>query len=252
MRSIRGLAGGAARQSHDTVPVVDLLSPWVHEALAVRRTRGRFFAATMVLAVLLAGAWSVQHLRVTHARSVLTDAQADTQRLQAAAQELAPVSAYVSTVAQRKALVAQTMAGDVSLSRVVRDVRSVAPVDAHLDSVVITVTPPVATGVPAAGADAAVAPSSLVESPCPGPDPFNTKTVVGCVTLAGTAASRASVGQFVIALGHDDLFVEPFISTTTTGEGTQVTFTGSVGLSQRIYTQKYVKIDDLLAARAVP
>ena len=36
-----------------------------------------------------------------------------------------------------------------------------------------------------------------------------------------------------------DLFVEPFISTTTTGDSDPVTFSGSVGLSEKVYSHRY-------------
>ena len=92
----------------------------------------------------------------------------------------------------------------------------------------------------AAGADGPP-PRPPTVSPCPGPDPFNTKPVIGCMTLSGTAASRAEVGDLVIALGASDLFVEPFISTTTSGGRPTVTFSGSVGLSQTAYSNRYAK-----------
>ena len=46
-----------------------------------------------------------------------------------------------------------------------------------------------------------------------------TKVVVGCVTIEGTAVIRETVGKLVIALGESGLFVEPFVSTTTTSDG---------------------------------
>jgi hypothetical protein len=220
----------------------------VHAELALRRLRIRLVAVAAVLVLLLGAGWAIQHLRVTHAREILSGAQAETQRLGAEVDELAPVSVFVSTVGQRKALVSKTMADEVAVSKVVGDLRSVAPPGARLDSVAITVTPAVAGAAPGDGAAAPAA--GLTESACPGPDPFDTLTVVGCITLSGSAVSRATVGDFVIALGEDDLFVEPFISTTTTGEGTEVTFTGSVGLSRRVYTQRYADIDALLAGGA--
>jgi hypothetical protein len=52
----------------------------------------------------------------------------------------------------------------------------------------------------------------------------------------------------VINLGNEELFVEPFISTTTTGEGNEVTFSGSVGLSDKVYSRRYAELDKLLKA----
>jgi hypothetical protein len=92
-------------------------------------------------------------------------------------------------------------------------------------------------------------PEAPVVSPCPGPDPFNTRVVVGCVELSGTATSRAIVGDFVIRLGKDPMFVEPFISTTTS-DGAEVMFTGSVGLSTKAYTSRYKAMRDLLTQEA--
>ncbi len=74
--------------------------------------------------------------------------------------------------------------------------------------------------------------------------------MVGCITLSGTADSRATVGDFVVNLGHDKLFVEPFISATTTAEGTDVVFTGSVGLSEKAFSHRYADIDVTLAKEA--
>ena len=72
--------------------------------------------------------------------------------------------------------------------------------------------------------------------------------MIGCITLAGSAGSRADVGELVINLGNEELFVEPFISTTTTGEGNEVTFSGSVGLSDKVYSRRYAELDKLLKA----
>ena len=50
---------------------------------------------------------------------------------------------------------------------------------------------------------------------------------------------RSQVGELVTRLGGSDLFVEPFISTTTTGDAQEVTFSGSVGLSAKVYSLRY-------------
>ena len=79
---------------------------------------------------------------------------------------------------------------------------------------------------------------------CPGPDPFQTEPIIGCVTLSGTAVSRAEVGELVTRLGSIGLFVEPFVSTTTTGDAQAVTFSGSVGLSDKVYSHRYGPVPD--------
>lgn len=243
--------------AHTPVPTVNLLSPWAFEALATRRLRRRFVAAGCVLVLLLGAGWAVQHLRVGQAQQVLTVEQAETARLTAQTQELAPVRTYVATVDQQKMTVQEAMQHEVYLSRVLSGLENASPTGADVESVAVTMTPPAATpagtttapstGTEATGEAAAPAPTTpSTVSPCPGPDPFNTKVVVGCITLSGSADSRATVGELVINLGDDTLFVEPFISTTTTADGDQVMFTGSVGLSTKAFSKRYADLDALL------
>lgn len=227
---------------HSPVPAVNLLSPWVFEAIATRRLRQRFLAGAAVLALLIGAGWGVQHLRIGQAQQVLTVEQAETTRLTAETNELAPVRTYVATVGQQKGVVQQAMANEVYLSRVLTGLKNATPGTASVETVTITLSPPPAAGDPAAAVQ--------VASPCPGPDPFNTLVVIGCVTLSGSADSRASVGDFVVQLGNDRLFVEPFISATTTAEGTDVVFTGSVGLSEKAFSRRYAEIDQLLQTEA--
>jgi hypothetical protein len=246
--------------AHRAVPAVNLLSPWSFEALATRKLRQRFVAAGAVVVLLVAAGWAVQHLRVTQAQQVLSIEQAETARLTSETQALAPVRAYVLGVEHQKQLVQETMANEVYFSRVLDGLRSAAPPGADVETASMTLAPPSAS--PAAPAGDAVnetesgatdssdptaqtAPVPAV-SPCPGPDPFNTRVVVGCITLSGSADSRATVGDFVVRLGDSDLFVEPFISTTTTADGKQVMFTGSVGLSKKVFSKRYADIEQLL------
>jgi hypothetical protein len=214
------------------------------DAIATRRLRQRFAAAAVVLMLLVGAGWTVQRLRIGDAQQELTISQARTARLTAQTRQLAPVRSYVATVGQQKATVQTTMKNEVYLSRVLAGLATATPVGAVVGTVTITVSPPSA-GSNAAAAAATAAPDDT--STCPGPDPFNTRVVVGCLTLTGSARSRASVGALVVSLGRDPLFVEPFISTTTTAEGDGVTFTGSVGMSTRAFTHRYADMDALLA-----
>ena len=238
--------------AHNPVPTVNLLSPWVFEAMDARRLHQRFAAAAGVLVLLIGAGWAVQHLRTGQAQQVLAVEQAETTRLTSQTQELAPVRAYVATVDQQKLTVQQSMQSELYVSRVLAGLEDAAPQGAEVETLAITLAPPVVP--PAATTevtdDAPAPPAAPVISPCPGPDPFNTKVVVGCITLSGSADSRATVGGLVVNLGDDPLFVEPFISTTTTADGDRVMFTGSVGLSTKSFTHRYDAIDDLLKQEA--
>jgi hypothetical protein len=217
-----------------TLPVVNLLPESAFERMAARRLRRGFVAAGVVLLLMVGGAWAFQHVRVAEADKLVAIETAKTSRLTSQTQRLQPVRVFVNGVAVQALTVQAAMADDVYLSEVLEGVRDATPVGAELATVAITVT-----GRPAPADPAAPAPATDAASACPGPDPFNTRVVVGCVTLSGTAASRAEVGEMVVSLGNAGLFVEPFISTTTTGETDEVAFSGSVGLSEKVFSGRF-------------
>lgn len=238
-----------------TLPSVNLLSPWVFEGLATRRLRKRFLLVACLLVLAMAGGWAVQHLRVTQAKQVLGVEQAETTRLTAETTKLAPVRAFVTTVQHQEETVQDTMAGEVYLSQVLEGLQASTPQGARVETVSVTLAPPPAS--PGSALSDGAVPADQVAPPgsgapttvsaCPGPDPFNTRVVVGCVTLSGSASSRTTVGDFVIRLGDSVLFVEPFISTTTTADAERVMFTGSVGLSERAFSERYARLERLPA-----
>lgn len=241
-------ARGKNKNQAPGLPTVNILSPWVFERLAIRRLRRRFALGAFVLVLVIAAAWSAQHLRIRQAQQVLDVESAETTRLTAQTNELAPVRAFVTGIDQQKKTVQDTMTSEIYFSRVLEGIQRDAPLGAVVTSLQVTLAP--AAAVPAAAAGEPAEAAVPVVSPCPGPDPFNTKVVVGCITISGSAATRADVGAFVIALGDDELFVEPFISTTTTADGSEVTFSGSVGLSEKVYSGRYADLDKLLGTGA--
>ena len=211
-----------------TMPSVNLLSQSEFDRMAARRLRRRFVAGDAQLVLVVGAATGAQHVRVEEAQKLVAVEESETSRLTAQTQVLAPVKAFVNGVAVQESTVDQAMANEVFFSDVLGGVRDATPPGAQLLTVDITLAPP-----PDPGATADTT------SPCPGPDPFNTRVVVGCVQVSGTASSRAEVGDLVVALGHSGLFVEPFISTTTAGDSDDVMFSGSVGLSEKVYSGRY-------------
>jgi hypothetical protein len=214
-----------------TMPSVNLLSQSEFDRMAARRLRHRFIAAGLVLVVGLGAYGAVLRMRIGEAHKLAAVEQAETSRLTAQTQVLAPVRAFVNGVAVQQRTVDGAMANEVFFSDVLTGIQDATPPGATLVSLNVTLAPPPAAGAPADASSA-----------CPGPDPFNTRVAVGCVQLAGTAGSRAEVGDMVIALGHSRLFVEPFISTTTTGDSDEVAFSGSVGLSEKVYSGRYAAV----------
>ena len=227
---------GAASHPRPGLPSVNLLSQSEFDRMAVRRLRRRFVAGGVALVLLVGAGWFVQHMRVNDAQKLVAVEQAQTSRLSSQTQTLTTIKTFVTGVAAQKATVSTTMAREIYFSKVLAGLRAAAPSGTSMQSISVTLAPDTAgTTAPAAGA-----PATAGASVCPGPDPFQTETIIGCVTLSGTAVSRAQVGELVTNLGSMGLFVEPFISTTTTGDSaTSVTFSGSVGLSEKVYSHRY-------------
>lgn len=227
---------GGGTHPRPGLPTVNLLSQSEFDRMAVRRLRQRFVAGGVALLLLVGAGWFLQHQRVSDAEKLVAVEQAETNRLTAQTQTLVTIKTYVTGVAAQEATVETTMAREIFFSKVLEGIRTASPTGTSLQSIAVTLAPDavasasIAPGTPAASAASAV---------CPGPDPFKTQTIIGCVTLSGTAASRAEVGELVTNLGSMGLFVEPFISTTTAGDAAPVSFSGSVGLSEKVYSHRY-------------
>ncbi len=231
------------QKQHFTIglPVVNLLSPSVFEAMAVRTLRRRFVAAGIGLALLVGGGWGVQHLRSVQADKLLTVERGETSRLTAETQELAPVSTYIAAIAGQKVVVKKTMATEAMLSEVLDDLALAMPGGVRVETLSATV---------GAQDQQTQQKQTGTTTPCPAPNPFVRTKSVGCVTLTGTATSRATVGLLVTRLGATGVFVSPYVTTTSTADGAKLTFTGSVAVTAHVYSNRYADIDALLAERS--
>ncbi|WP_372727813.1 hypothetical protein [Nocardioides sp.] len=229
---------------------VNLLSDWVLEHLRVRRLRRRLVVAVVALVTLVGLGTITQHLRLYEAHQDLRGEQAVAAGLAQQIEGLAPVRTYVEAVAAQDRTVRETMFGEISFSRVVAGLREATPAGAAIDTMSVTLPPRTPGSVPASAAGAAAGaaggaagseknPSRGLQATCPGPDPFATKPIVGCLNLSGTAVDRETVGRLVVALGRAGLFVEPFITTTTTSDDQPVAFSGSVGISPKAFSGRY-------------
>lgn len=224
-------------------PALNLLSPWVLEELRVRRLRGRFALGGLALVLALAGGWTFQRLELSGARADLRGEEAVAAGLSQRIADLGEVRTFVQGVNRRALTVQQAMRTQVSFAEVLRALDAATPRGARLESVAVVLPVPTTPSTPAEEtADA----RGLVATTCPGPDPFATRVVIGCLELSGTAGDRGQVGRLVVALGDSALFVEPFVSTTTSSDGSGVSFTGSVALSPAAFSGRFDELPDLL------
>lgn len=238
----------------ETVATVNLLSPWVFEELRVRRLRRRFVIGAVALVVLVALAWTGQRLNLHQANEELRGEDAVTVGLSRQISELTPVRTYVGGVEHRVQVVRGATYDDIAFSDVLDALRDATPDGADLGTISVELPDgTIDAAEPPAGGDTDSDPArGLLNADCPGPDPFGTKVVIGCVTLEGTAVDRETVGRLVIALGDASLFVEPFVSTTTTSDSQEVAFSGSVGLSPKAFSRRYESIGADLTKEKTP
>ncbi len=231
----------ASRKSGGTsaLAAVNLLSPWVLEELAVRRLRMRFLAAGIALVVLVAGAYGVLWMHLNNTREELRGDDAVAAGLNKQIKDMGDVQSYVGDVTVRGKAVATAMGGEVAFSGVFVELRQSMPGGADLTGLTVTLpAEPLNTDeAPSENGDA----DTLV---CDGADPFGSRVVVACIELTGTAQTRDQVSRLVEALASSDLFVEPFISTTTRSDNDDpatngVEFTGTVGVSPEARSGRY-------------
>ena len=243
---------GATSSEQTTEATVDLLSDWVRVGLRTHQLRRNFTLALVSLLVLLVGAWGTQQLRLYEARQELRGDRAVEAGLAHQIADLTPVSTYIAAIGMKATTVRRAMYNEVAFSEVLSALRTATPGGATVETVSVTIPGPATDP---SGAPVAIDendPSHGIVAPCPGPDPFEVKPIVGCVSLVGTAADRATVGRLVTALSKSGLFVEPFITTTTTGGDQPVSFSGSVGLSPKVFTGRYADLTQVLDELGAP
>lgn len=218
-------------------PSVNLLPPDILELLRLRAIRFRLLAAAAALVVCLGALYAVQAAQLGSAQEQLAAEQSRGAAVAAEQAELAPVKSFYAEVTQTQQQIMVTMAREVLFSDVATRLTAAATDTVTLSTVSMTA---VTTDL----ADPAVV-------ACPGSDPFSLVAVVGCITVAGTAVSRDSVGLFVVNVLADDRFLSPFVSTTVLDEETgTVAFTGTISLTAAVYSGRYSDVEFLAAVPA--
>jgi hypothetical protein len=242
------------------LPTVNLLSPAVLEELALGRLRRRFALVAIGLVVLLGAGWAVQTIRVAHAEEELGAQQTRMASLTAQVNALAPIRRFYAAVAQQKDTVTHTMASEILFSRVMAELRARAPSGVLVETMSVEIQPfsgptdAAGGGTPEdapSGAASKAAPTATapIGTACPTPEPFAAAPTLGCITIGGSAVNREAIGSLVTRLGESDLFVGPFISASNvSGEG-RVVFTGTVGVTDKVFSGRYADLGWMTAMR---
>lgn len=225
-----------------SLPSINVLPPAVTEREHVERVRRTFAVAAVVAVAAVAGGFVLQSGAISSANDELAAEEARTAQLSGQAAELAPVKTYYVTVEANEATIQQTMSREVLLSDVVDRLYATAPPTVDLGTVEIAVsTTPVLP-------DAAVPvdPTAGATAACPSPDPYVAAgESAGCVTITGTAASRAALGDWEAQIARTDLFDNLFISSSAAAaeEGAKaITFSASVSVTGAAYVNRYADL----------
>ena len=209
-----------------TLPRVDLLPASVRQSFALRRVRRWLLLVVVLLVAAVVGVWYLQAARIADAEAALAQAQSEGAELQGQMDALGPVKAFYTELEGQQALVTSTLASQPLTALVIQRLTESGQ-QAGEAPVTFSTMEVFYLGIPA--------PRSPLNG-CPNPDPFGTEITIGCVTFNAQAESRADVSRLLEAMEADPLFVGPYVTSTSltagdTGTGSQVTFTGTTGVS---------------------
>jgi Tfp pilus assembly protein PilN len=209
---------------------VNLLPPEIREIAAVQVLKRRLVIIGIAVLAAGAGVFATQQGAIMAADSDRDAVVAQHEHLQAQKEDLAPVAQYYAQVTKHQNSIQDAMAHEVLFSSIVDTLQSLAPDGVAVETVSLSADTDSDNQTTAASSATA----------CPGPDPFNSGGIVGCVTITGSALSRDDVGALVTALNGNADFSGAFVSRTTADQETgEVSFTATVGLTDATYSNRY-------------
>lgn len=214
-----------------SMPDVNLLPPRVFEAVQAKKAQRKLVLIGAVLLLVVAGGYLAQAAQIMTANNALDAEIARGVVLQKQVRALAPVKAFYGDVSAQKLLVQKTMAQELFFSKVSSELLKNAPAGVKISTVTIA-----ASAAGAAGATAAAG------SSCPSANPFSPSPVVACVQITGTAPAREAVAALLVTLIGSPNFANVYIPVTDSAGAagaTEVTFNGSVGVTDKLFSNRY-------------
>lgn len=219
-----------------TLPMVNLLAPEVQEVVEQQRIKRLFALIAVGLAAVMAVVWLLQTGMIAVAKNRLEGEQARAAELTAKQASLAPVQAFYGQVEANKFTIQSTMSKEVLASDVLARLNAVTPAGLKLGTIAVTLDT-----TPAAAPGTAVDPT-MTTSTCPSQDPYSPAAAsAGCVSVDGTAASRAVLSEWLDNLEKDPTFTVAFIPSSSAGSDSGgVTFNATIGLdAEAVYKERY-------------
>lgn len=238
-----------AQAEYDTpfiprIPIVNLLSPELQEAIERSRLKRLFALLAVGLLVAMAVLWAGQTALINAAQSRLEDEQAVSTQLAAEQNELAPVRAFYGQIDANTTTIQTTMANEVLTSQILDSLEDATPPGVSTESFGLTLgaASPTATG--------GASDPTMTAGSCPSANPYEAAAPsAGCITVSGAANNRTVLGQWLDNLEAQPMFTVAFIpSTTADPKGGRVTFTASIGLDAASAYQKRYADPEFLKA----
>jgi len=214
-----------------SLPDVNLLPPRVFEAVQAKKAQRKLAFVGVALLAAVAGGYVAQSAQIISANNAL-DAEKDRGVvLQKQVRALTPVKAFYGGVSAQKLAVQKTMAQELFFSKVSSELVKIAPAGVKISTVTIAASVAGATGATAAAG-----------SSCPSDNPFSPSAVVACVQFTGTAPAREGVSALLVRLIASQKFANAYIPVTDsagTAGAAEVTFNGSVGVTNEFFSNRY-------------
>ncbi len=199
----------------------NLLPEDVLTARQVRSVRNRVGLGLIVLVVLLVLAYAYSWFQTNGLKGDVSSAQAQGVTLQSQMARYAPLQAAQAQTQQIESTLQQVMAGDLQWKALIDKFNASATNGVKIDSVSAVVSPP--GGVTTQAANPLSAPGS---------------TIVGLVTITGTAPNSSAVGKFVSTLNVVRGLTDP-VPASVTGAHGSYQFTLAVSLTSEALGGKY-------------
>lgn len=212
-------------KSADTVwpsaakPSAVLVPRYIRESRALASTRRVSVWAVGLLVCALVLGVAGSFLLAATAKGDLSEAQAARDAKLVEVKKLSKVAAIYDGLDSRRKSVADVMGRDIAYDKILKAIASSLP----------------------AGADIAGLTMS-VGTACPGPNPFEVTSALGCIQFNGTTRSNAASGRFIDSLNtdHSGLLTGAYASSIADSDGTS-SFTATVNFTPKAYTYKYTK-----------
>jgi type IV pilus assembly protein PilN len=201
------------------LPRVNLLPPEIAEKRRARKIQAGLGGAVALSVVGVAAGYLMAHSSATNAKSELTDAQADTARLQAQVAQYAGDESLRSQLAAEQGMLTAAMGSEVQWSHYLNDLTLRIPDNVWVTQMTIS------QGAQAAPGAAAV----------PG---------IGSISVTGTAFTHDDVATWLDSLAKEKGYTNPYFSNsaeTFIGERRVVNFTSSTVVTTDALSNRYTR-----------